>query len=134
MSHFTKVKTRIKNFIRLKDILKTCEYTYEEASEHNTISIKGWNKETTEVLLKIKTGGSYDIGVVQNEKGLYEFVADWWGVETTAGITQEDFMNKITQQYAYSTIREKMNKKGYDVVTEEVDNKQNIRIVLRKWE
>ena len=134
MSHFTKVTTKIKNLIRLKDVLKASDYTFEEATDQNTINIKGWNKETTEVLLKIKTGGSYEIGVVQNQEGQYEFVADWWGVETTAGLTQKDFIDKITQQYAYSTVREKMKQKGYDVVTEEVDEKQNIRIVVRKWE
>ena len=134
MSHFTKVKTNIKNFIRLKDILKALHYSYEQSTENTQVSIKGWNKENTGVLLKIKTGGSYDIGVIKNEQGLFEFVADWWGVETTTGLTQEDFINKVTQQYAYSTIREKMKQKGYDLVTEEVDDKQNIRIVVRRWE
>jgi hypothetical protein len=134
MSHFTKVKTKIKSLIRLKDVLKASNYTFEEATEQNTLQIKGWNKDTTEVLLKIKTGGSYEIGIVQNQEGQYEFVADWWGVETTSGLAQKDFIAKITQQYAYSTVCEKMKQKGYDLVTEEVDEKQNIRIVMRKWE
>lgn len=134
MSHFTKVKTKIKNFVRLKDILKKLNYSYEESTEDGTINIHGWNKEETEALLKIKTGGSYDIGVIQNKEGFYEFIADWWGVETTTGLTQDDCINKITQQYAYTTIIEKIRKKGYDLVTEEVDDKQNIRLVVRKWE
>ena len=134
MSHFTRVKTKIKNLIRLKDILKVLDYSIVESSTENKITVKGWNKDQTEVLVKIKTGGSYDIGIVRNEEGFYEFVADWWGVETTTGLTQEDFLNKITQQYAYSTIKDKIKQKGYDLVTEEVDDKQNIRIVIRRWE
>lgn len=134
MSHFTKVKTKIKNFGRLKATLSQLDYSFEEATEDTTMNIRGWNKDTAEVLLKIKTGGSYDIGVIKNKEGFYEFIADWWGVETTTGLTQEDFINKITRQYAYSTIIEKIRQKGYDLVTEEVDEKQNIRIVVRKWE
>ncbi|MBN2532190.1 MAG: DUF1257 domain-containing protein [Spirochaetales bacterium] len=134
MSHFTKVKTEIKSFIRLKEILEELDYLYEQSTDGVAINIRGWNKEETEVLLKIKTGGSYDIGVIKNEDGFYEFVADWWGVETTTGLTQEDFINKITRQYAYATVMEKIRKKGYDLITEEVDEKQNIRIVVRRWE
>jgi hypothetical protein len=133
MSHFTKVKTKIKNLTQLKTTLDQLDYSYESSTEDVTMEIHGWNKDKTDVLLKIKTGGSYDIGVVENQEGGYEFVADWWGVETTTGLTQEDFINKITQQYAYSTIIEKIKKKGYDLITEEVDDKQTIRLVVRKW-
>ena len=134
MSHFTKVKTKIKNLNRLKKILQELDFSYEESMETSNIKIRGWNKEETEVLLKIKTGGSYSIGVIKNKEGFYEFVADWWGVETTSGLEQENFINKITRQYAYTTIIEKIRKKGYDLVTEEVDDSQNIRLVVRRWE
>jgi hypothetical protein len=134
MSHFTTVKTQISDLVRLKTIINEMGYGILEASEGLKIYIDGWNKAKEEVILKIKTGCSYDIGVIRNEEGMYEFVADWWGVESTSGIVQEDFINKITQKYAYSTVMDKIREKGYDVVEEEVDDKQTIRIVVRRWE
>jgi len=134
MSHFTTVKTQITEFTRLKSIINDLGYGIVEATDGIKIYIDGWNKAKENVILKIKTGCSYDIGVIQNEEGMYEFVADWWGVESTSGIVQEDFIDKVTQKYAYSTVMDKIKEKGFDVVEEEVDDKQTIRIVVRKWE
>ncbi|MCP4133335.1 MAG: DUF1257 domain-containing protein [bacterium] len=135
MSHFTKVKTQIKNLVMLKQALDDLNITCVEAEEGQTIEIKGWNKDTTEVLMELKTGSSYSVGVIENqETGTYEFVADWWGIETYTEVTQEQFMNKITQRYAYNTVMDKIKAKGYDLVTEEVDEKEQLHVVLRKWE
>jgi hypothetical protein len=134
MSHFTTVKTQISDLVRLKTIINELGFTIEEATETLKVFINGWNKSKEEALIKIKTGCSYDIGVIKNEEGMFEFVADWWGVESTAGIVQEEFINKITQKYAYSTVMDKIREKGYDIVEEVVDDKQSIRIVVRRWE
>jgi len=133
MSHFTKVKTKINDLVRLKQVLSELNYSFLEAAENTSLLIKGWDKTTEKVQLEIKTGCSYNVGVVVNQNQL-EFVADWWGLETFTGVTQEDFISKITQKYAYSTVMDKIKDKGYTIITEDIDNKQNIRILLRKWE
>jgi len=133
MSHFTRVKTKINDLVRLKQVLQELDYTFLEAGQNSSLAIKGWDKLTQDVQLEIKTGCSYSVGVILNENNL-EFVADWWGLETYTGVTQEDFINKITRKYAYSTVMDKIKEKGYSIVTEEIDDKQNIRILLRKWE
>lgn len=133
MSHFTRVKTKINDLVRLKQVLKELDYDFLEAGNNSSLVIKGWDKLTQNVQLEIKTGCSYSVGIILNENN-FEFVADWWGLETYTGITQEDFINKITRKYAYDTVMDKIKEKGYSVVTEEIDDKQNIRILLRKWE
>lgn len=135
MSHFTKVKTELKNLLILKQTLKDLDLTFVEADENTKINIKGWNNEKEEALLEIKTGGPYSIGVVHNqEEDTYELVADWWGVEMYVEQSQEEFIDKISQKYAYNTVIDKIQTKGYDIATEEVDEENNLRIVLRKWD
>lgn len=137
MSHITKAKSKIKNLTLLKQALKDLGMNFEEATEENQLSVKAWNKEkeTENIIMSIDTGCSYNAGVVYNtEEETYEFVADWWGIETYTEVTQEDFINKITQKYAYNNIMEKVKEKGYQLVNEEVDDKNQIRVVVRKWQ
>ncbi len=135
MSHITEVKTNIKNLIMLKQALKDLNIEFVEADAQNMLEIKGWNKEKKEVLMELKTGCSYSVGVVLNEETkTYEFVADWWGLETYTEVSQEEYINKITQKYAYNTVLDKIRSKGYELVNEEVDEEQNVRVVLRRWE
>ncbi len=42
-------------------------------------------------------------------------------------------MNKITRQYAYETIIDKVKNMGYSVVQEEEDTKNNIHLTVRRW-
>jgi hypothetical protein len=136
MSHIAKIKSKINNLVLLKQTLDDLGIKYVEATENTPLRVKVWNDKFIEddVKLEIKTGCTFSIGVVYNEEEKsYDFVADWWGIETYADVKQEDMMNKINQKYAYNNVLEKVRKEGYDVVTEQVDNENNIRIVARKW-
>jgi hypothetical protein len=136
MSHISKIKTKINNLALLKQALSDLKMQYVEADANNKLKIKVWNNKTIEddVVLEVKTGSSYSVGVVENkEENCFEFVADWWGIETYADLKQEDLIDKITQKYAYNNVIEKIRKEGYDVVTENVDNENKIKIVARKW-
>lgn len=135
MSHLTKVKTQIKNYAILKQALTDLNIRYVESTESNELVVKGYDKDHEKVQMLLKTGGPYDIGIVHNvAEDTYEFIADWWGVENYVEMTQEDYINKITQRYAYNNVMDQIRSKGYDVVNEDVDEKENIRIVLRKWD
>ena len=134
MSHLTKVKTKISNLIQLKQALKDLNLDFSESTEHEQQTIKSWHKENQEVILAIKGFGQYHVGVVLNqEDNTYEFVADWWGVESYTNMDQQQFINKITQKYAYNTVMDKIREKGYELVSEKVDDKQQLNLVLRKW-
>ena len=137
MSHITKVKSKINNLETLKTALKNLNFDIIENKNGETIKIKSWNRQTIDmenVVMEIKTGTPYNVGVIFNEEDkTYEFVSDWWGIETYTQLNEEKFLNKITQRYAYDSVMSKLNEKGYNFIKEEVDDKNNIRIVVRKW-
>ncbi len=135
MSHISKIETKIKDLKYLKKALKVLGMKYVEAEEKTTLTLKGYGKNEIieNCIFEIKTGSSYSIGIRQAKKG-YEVVADWWAIETFTGQKQEDIMNKITRQYAYETIMDKVHEMGYSIVQEEQDIKDNIRITVRRWD
>lgn len=134
MSHFVKVETKITDLNMLKQALDNLGITYNEAVESQKLSIKGWEGEHAKAIMEIDSGCSYGIGLNVTEEGNVQFEADWWAIETYAERTKEEIVNEFTRQYAYETVLEKVRAKGYELVNEEEDNQQNIRLVLRKWQ
>lgn len=138
MSHMTTVKSKISDLMLLKKTLQDLQISFTENSENQKVLLKLWNNETVErddIVLNIDTGSPYNIGVIFNdETKTYEFVSDWWGVETYTKMKEEEFLNKIQQKYAYNSVLDKVREQGYDFIEEEVDEKNNIRLVVRKWD
>jgi hypothetical protein len=135
MSHIAKIDTKIKDLAYLKKALKTLGIQFTEAEEGETLTLKGYGKNEViaDCVMEIKTGSSYSVGIRKKEKG-YEVAADWWAIETFTGQKQEDIMNRITRQYAYETIMDKIKGMGYRVVQEDQDAKENLRITVRRWD
>lgn len=133
MSHFTKVKTEIKSLVNLKKALDNLGLTYVEGTVAQPVTINGYEGETTEVLMEIKTGCRYSVGLIKNKDNEYELVSDWWGLETNLGVKQKDFVSGIMKQYAYNTVLDKVKEKGYSVVSEQQDSNKNIKLVVRRW-
>jgi Protein of unknown function (DUF1257). len=134
MSHISIVDTKIQNLTYLKKALASLNMQFTEASEEQRLTVCGYGKgeDIEGCLMEIKTGSKYGIGIRQQE-GKYEFVADWWAIETFTGQKQEDLLNKLTRQYAYETVMDKVKNMGYSVVQENEDAKQNVRITVRRW-
>jgi len=134
MSHIAKIETKISDLTYLKKALTALGMQFLEAEEEQSLTLQGYGKNETipECIMEIKTGSSYSIGIRKTEKG-YEAAADWWAIETFTGQKQEDIMNKITRQYAYETIMDKIKNMGYSVASEEQDAQQNLRITVRRW-
>ena len=135
MSHISKIDTKIQDMIYLKKALHSLGMEYTEASEGLKLTVCGYgkNEDIEGCLMEIKTGSKYGIGIRQTVDGKYEFVADWWAIETFTGQKQEQLMNKLTRQYAYETVMDKVRNMGYSVVQENEDAKQNVRITVRRW-
>jgi hypothetical protein len=135
MSHIAKIDTKIKDLANLKKALTVLGIQYTEAEAGQTMTLKGYgkNEHIANCILEIKTGCSYSIGIRKKSAG-YEIVADWWAIETFTGQKQENLLNRITRQYAYETVMDKIKNMGYSVVEEEQDSKENIRITVRRWD
>jgi hypothetical protein len=134
MSHFTTVETKIQNLLRLQQVLKELNFAFTVAQENEQVKVKGYLGQTTNAKLVIHASKTYDIGVnVNAETGNVTFVADWEFVEMTAGISQDEFTRKVVQRYAYHTVKEEVQKRGYTLEEETVDENQQIHIKVSSW-
>ena len=133
MSHFTSVKTKIRDLVCLERALKDLGYTYTTAEAEQLVRVKGYQGQTTDAVMSIHTSKTYDVGVKLTADGTYEFVADWWGVETTRGVEEKEFIQKLTQRYSYHKVMAEIRKKGYTIDTEETKEDETIQIRVRTW-
>lgn len=126
MSHFSKIKTTIKDLDTLKKSLTDLAITWNTDIK----SIKGYKNQSEFANLIIKQENNYDIGFTWN--GLeYQLIADlqfWqqpWSVEL--------FLDKITQRYAYNSIMSITSGQGFQPVEEVTEENGNIKLILQRW-
>lgn len=125
MSHFTRIKTQMVEKQYLVQALRDLGYTCEEGD----LKIRGFGGNHIAVEIKVATKGfSYDIGFRKVDNA-YEVVADWWGVR---GINQKQFLQQVTQRYAYRAARAKLEQQGFTLVTEESQKDGRIHLILRR--
>ena len=133
VSHFTSVKTKIRDLLCLERALKDLGYEFSKAENEQLVTVRGYQGETTDAVLSIHASKTYDVGVKLTADGTCEFVADWWGVETTRGVEEKEFIQKLTQRYSYHKVMEEIRKKGYTIDTEEQKEDDTIQIRVRTW-
>ena len=133
MSHFTKCDLKITNLVALKRALADLGHTFTEAKDEAGVVVRGYKgaKLNAEVSIDM---GKYDIGVVKQQDGTYELVADWWGIETTRGTQEKEFVEELNQKYAYQRVVMACEDQGYTL--EETKNEEDgkISLTVKKWE
>jgi hypothetical protein len=132
MSHFTKCALKMTNLAALKKALADMELTFNEAEQGQTVSVRGYRGDKLQAAMSIDMG-RYDVGVVEAGDGTYDIVADWWGVETTKGVSEDEFKNQLSQRYQYHNVKQACEEKGYAVEEEVNEEDGSIRLVVRKW-
>lgn len=127
MSHFTKIKTRIVDKEYLKKALKDIGFDYKEGD----LSIRSYQEITEKIDIKVRKG-SRDLNLGFRKSGnFYEVIADWWSFQDI--IDQEQFMQQLTQRYAYNTTITKLEEQGFSLVSEEKERGERIHLVLRRF-
>jgi hypothetical protein len=132
MSHFTKCELKMTNLEALKRALDDLELGYQAAEQGQSVTVRGWRGQELDATMSIDMG-KYDIGVVANAEGTYDLTADWWGVETTKGVSEEEFKNKLSQRYQYHNVLQACEAKGYTVEEEVNEEDGSVQLVVRKW-
>lgn len=132
MSHFTTVQTRIHDLVCLKQALEDLGYTFVEAQAGQAVKVRGYLDQKEHADLVIQASRTYDIGVRVTKEGVV-FVADWWGVETTRGLTEQQFVHAVTQRYAYRKVRQELEKRGYALASEETTEDHSIHLKVRRF-
>ena len=128
MSHFSTIKTKLKNKPIQQEALEILQYDVKEDQELKVSGAHGIGHETVEAELAIGT----DVGFRLNEiTGVYELVAD---LETwNQPIPVERFVDKVTQQYARMTIHNQVKEMGFQVEEEWEMVDGSIEIVVNRW-
>lgn len=132
MSHFTKCALKMTNLAAIKKALADLQHKFVEAEEGNQVTVRGYRGDTLKAAISVDMG-RYDVGIIDNLDGTYGVTADWWGVETTKGISEEEFQNSLSQKYQYHNVKQACEEKGYAVEEEVNEEDGSIRLVVTKW-
>ena len=129
MSHFSTIKTQLKEAEPLIKALKNLGYTINQEEKF----VKGYGGKFTAVDISMNLPSETKVGFKWDKNSnAYELVTDLdlWKFE----IPVERFISKVTQMYAYETIISKTKEDGYQIVEQNNQNDGSIELVLTKWD
>ena len=125
MSHFSTIKTKIKNKPQLLEALELLQYDVQEDQE----LINPINHQHEKVKVDVSIGN--DIGFRLNNNGEYELVAD---IQTwNQSIPPKRFVEKVTQQYARMTVHNQVKEMGFKVDEEWEMDDNSIELTVSRW-
>jgi len=125
MSHFSTIKTKLKNKPELIEALQLLQYDVQEDQE----LINPLDHQHEKVKVDVSIGD--DIGFRRNSEGVYELVAD---IQTWRDpIPPKRFVDKVTQQYARMTVHNTVKDMGFQVEEEWEMDDGSIELVVNRW-
>ncbi len=126
MSHFSNIKTQIRNLDSLKIALTDLGIDWQEGPE----MVRGYQGQTLKAAIVVKQENNYDLGFRWNGQE-YELVADlqYW----QQPLSVEGFLKKVTQGYALQTILSETSKQGFQVAEQQNNQDGSIRLVVQRW-
>ena len=129
MSHFSTIKTKIRNKPELQEALELLQYNVVEDQELRVTGAHGIKHETVVADLAIAKDIGFRLNPMTNE---YELVAD---LETwNQPIPVERFIDKVNQQYARMTIHNSIKKMGFQIEEEWEMEDNSIELVVTRWD
>ena len=126
MSHFSQIKTQIRNLKSLQSALTDLGIDWKSGPRE----VRGYRGQTQTAEVVVEQNNGYDLGFTWNGSE-YELVADlqfWqqaWSVDR--------FINKVTQRYAYHTVVGESAKQGFQVTEQQKNRDGSIRLVVQRW-
>ncbi|KAF3888646.1 MULTISPECIES: DUF1257 domain-containing protein [Nostocales] len=126
MSHFSQIKTQIRNVESLKDALSELGLDWKQGPRE----VRGYRGQKQNAEITIEQDNGYDIGFRWNGQE-YELVADlqYW----QQNLTVEGFLRKVTQRYAYHTVVKETARAGFQVAEQQKNEDGSIRLLVQRW-
>lgn len=126
MSHFSQIKTQIRNLSSLKAALNDLGIDWKEGPA----TVRGYQGQTHSAEVVIEQQNQYDVGFRWNGKE-YELVADlqYW----QQPLTVNGFLSQVSQRYAYHTVMNATSQEGFTVAEEQKNKDGSIRLVVQRW-
>lgn len=131
MSHFTQLKTALRDEVLIKKALKALGHTVVEAEAGQTVEVRGFFEESQAADFKILTQSKYDIGFKKNIDGSYEVVGDWELLPKVSGVESEIFQKELKREYAKQTVLSIAEQQGYSV--EAIETENGTEMVVTQW-
>ena len=126
MSHFSQIKTQIRNLPALQSALTDLGMDWKSGPR----PVRGYQGQTQTAELVIAQDNGYDIGFRQKGDE-YELVADMDFWQQTS--TVEQFLQKVTQRYAYHTVVNTTAEQGFQLAEQAQNPDGSIRLVVQRW-
>ncbi len=126
MSHFSSIKTQIRDLNALKKALSDMQVDWK-AGPH---PVRGYKGDTRDAEVVIEQDNGYDVGFGWNGQE-YELVADlqYW----KQPLTVNRFLSQVTQKYAINTVLDTTADQGFQV-SEQINNQDGtVRLVVQRW-
>ena len=126
MSHFSNIKTKIRNLTALKTSLTNLGIDWKEGPR----TVRGYQGQTLTAEVVVERANNYDIGFSWNGQE-YELVADlqYW----QQPLTVDGFLKQVTKGYALETILQESAKQGFQVAEQTNNQDGSIRLVVQRW-
>ena len=126
MSHFTNLKTSFKNLLHLENALNKLNIVYKREKK----LIESNNSKLYNINLVIPQSNNYDITFNWNGEE-YELILDtsFW----IQPYPVENFINKLSQQYANSVIITESQKIGFQPIKSKQHVDGSNTITLQRW-
>ncbi len=126
MSHFSHIKTQIRNLTSLETALQDLGISWKSGPQ----PVRAYGGQTRDAEVVIEQSNGYDIGFCWNGEE-YELVADlqYWKQPWTVN----GFLNQVTQRYAYHTVVSESSKQGFQVAEQQKNEDGSMHLVLQRW-
>ena len=128
MSHFSTVKTELRDLTSLVDALGDMGH----APRQGELQVRGYRGQTVTAQLAVAQGNGSDIGFRWNsESGSYELVTDLelW----QQPVPVERFLAQLNQRYAVRSILAATAEEGFQVAEQTNTQDGSIELVVTRW-
>jgi len=126
MSHFSQIKTQIRNLESLQSALTDLGINWK-AGPH---PVRGYQGQTQTAEVVVEQDNGYDIGFAWNGDQ-YNLVADlqYW----QQPLTVDRFLSQVTQNYALNVVTQTSAQQGFQVSEQVKQADGSIRLVVQRW-
>jgi len=126
MSHFSQIKTQIRNIASLQAALTDIGIEWKPGPR----MVKGYRGQTCNAEITIEQDNGYDLGFSWNGKE-YELVADlqYW----QQNLSVDGFLKRVTQRYAYHTVVQETTRQGFQIAEQQQNQDGSIRLLVQRW-
>lgn len=126
MSHFSQIKTQIRNLASLQTALTDLGIEWKPGPS----MVRGYRGQTRNAEITIEQDNGYDIGFSWNGNE-YELIADlqYW----KQNLSVDGFLRKVTQRYAYHTVVKETAQQGFQIAQQQQNEDGSIRLLVQRW-